>query len=289
VSPKQPHPFEEEAWLYALGVLDDENLAFFREHLASGCDACTRTIAEAEAAVAKIPLANEPRPLPSSARARIQERVLANSPVARAGPPPIRRRQPPRPRKRRAWTFIAAAVLLIGVLIIWLNKVRSERDAAMGQAADLKSRVAALQGTIARQVTEMSGFRRKLTEQTRLSELLGDPSLRIVELRARVGAEGARTRVFWSEAKRTGRFFAQGLPRLGPGKSYALWVMGEAGLSSAEPAGSFQTDEAGRASLSVVPPRHIAQVKAFAVTVEPEAGAPKEPTGPIVLIGWVGE
>jgi anti-sigma-K factor RskA len=287
VSPKQPHPFEEAVWLYALGVLDAENLAVFRAHLASGCDVCTRRIAEAEAVVAKIPFAIEPRPLPAGARARIRERVLTEPPVAHAGPPPIRRRRPPRRREILAWALAAAAVVAISVLVVWLNKVGNERDAAIGQIAHLKSRVAALQRTIAREVAETNGLRRKLTEETRLSELLRDPSLRIVDLRAKAGAEGARTRVFWSEAKRTGRLLEQGLPRLGAGKVYALWVMGEAGLSSAEPAGSFRIDEAGRASLSVAPPRHVAQVKAFAVTVEPEAGVLR-PTGPIVLIGRVG-
>jgi anti-sigma-K factor RskA len=287
VSPKQPHPFEEEAWLYALGVLDAENLALFRAHLASGCHACTRTIAEAEAVVAKIPFANEPRPLSADARARIRERVLAEPPVAHTGPPPIRRRRAPRQRELLAWAFAAAAVVAIGVLVVWLNEVGKERDAAIDQIAGLKSRVAGLEGTIAREVAETSGLQRKLAEQTRLSELLTDPSLRIVELRAKVGAEGARTRVFWSEAKRTGWLLAQGLPRLRAGKVYTLWVMGEAGRATAEPAGLFRTDDAGRASLSVPPPRNIAQVKAFAVTVEPQAGG-QRPTGPIVLIGQVG-
>ncbi len=194
---------------------------------------------------------------------------------------------PPRRRELFAWTLVTAAAAAILVLAIRVSTVGRERDAALRRIAELQSGVAALQGMIAREIAEVSDLRRKLAEQTRLVAFLEDPAARTVDLRGKAPAEGARARVLWNEAEQTGRLVARGLPVLEPGKIYELWVMDEAGLPSAAPAGLFRADAAGRGTLSVAPPKDFERVKAFAVTIEPEAGVPK-PTGPVVFMGRVG-
>jgi len=289
MSREHTHPFEETAWVYALGALDGDDLIAFRAHLASGCHLCGRAIAQGEAVAGQLPLAIEPRPLPADDRERIRERLLAQTPIARMGPPPIR--TPRAPRTARSRTFLSRALATMAaaaivVLAIRVSTITRARDAARQRIVEVESHVAALQGMIAGQVSELSDLRRKLAEQVRRVAFLEDPATRTVDLRGKPPAEGARGRIFWTEVEGTGRLVAQGLPRLEAGKIYALWVMDTRGLPSASPAGLFRADTSGRGTLTVAPPKDFGRVQVFAVTIEPEAGVPK-PTGPIALIGYL--
>jgi hypothetical protein len=77
-------------------------------------------------------------------------------------------------------------------------------------------------------------------------------------------------------------FIANNLPPLPPQKAYELWLIPVQGAPI--PAGVFKPDAHGSATVVNPPLPGGAEAKAFAITVENEAGA-TSPTMPIVMMG----
>jgi anti-sigma-K factor RskA len=77
-------------------------------------------------------------------------------------------------------------------------------------------------------------------------------------------------------------FMASNMPKLPPQKAYELWLIPKQGAPI--PAGVFQPDARGSATVVNPPLPAGADAKAFAITVEPEAGS-TTPTMPIVMLG----
>lgn len=78
-------------------------------------------------------------------------------------------------------------------------------------------------------------------------------------------------------------FVANNLQPLAPAKTYELWLIPASGQAPI-PAGTFQPDAAGNASLILPPLPKGVDAKAFGVTIEAAGGATK-PTLPIILVG----
>ena len=77
-------------------------------------------------------------------------------------------------------------------------------------------------------------------------------------------------------------FLANNMPPLPPQKTYELWLIPTSGAPI--PAGVFKPDAQGNASVVNPPLPAGTEAKAFAITVENEAGA-ATPTMPIVMVG----
>jgi anti-sigma-K factor RskA len=117
--------------------------------------------------------------------------------------------------------------------------------------------------------------RETIVQRDRLYDLLRDPTTRVIDLRGLQRAQ-ASGRAVWNEAK-GGLLVVSSLPPAPAGKAYAAWTI-TGGTPRA--AGLFQVDARGRAAHRVDATGR--DVDAFAVTLEPEAGA-AAPTGPMVL------
>jgi anti-sigma-K factor RskA len=77
-------------------------------------------------------------------------------------------------------------------------------------------------------------------------------------------------------------FLASNLPPVPAQKTYELWLIPTTGAPV--PAGVFQPDARGSATV-IDPPLPVGlEAKAFAITVEPESGS-STPTMPIVMLG----
>jgi anti-sigma-K factor RskA len=77
-------------------------------------------------------------------------------------------------------------------------------------------------------------------------------------------------------------FVANNMPALPPRKAYELWLIPAQGAPI--PAGVFKPDAHGSATVVNPPLPAGTEAKAFAVTVENEAGA-STPTMPIMMMG----
>jgi anti-sigma-K factor RskA len=117
--------------------------------------------------------------------------------------------------------------------------------------------------------------RDSLAQREGLHDLLRDPATRVIDLQGlqRAPASG---RALWNRAK-GGLIVVSSLPPATGGKAYAAWTISG---GTPRPAGLFQVDARGRAAHRVAATG--GDVDAFAVTLEPAAGAPA-PTGPMVL------
>ena len=89
-------------------------------------------------------------------------------------------------------------------------------------------------------------------------------------------------KAFYLRNRSTLLFVANNMPPLPPQKAYELWLIPAQGAPVA--AGVFKPDARGNASVVNPPLPGQMEAKAFAITVENEAGA-TTPTMPIVMMG----
>lgn len=97
------------------------------------------------------------------------------------------------------------------------------------------------------------------------------------------GPPKARAVVAWNPQRQTGTIKVANLPAAGRTKDYQLWAV-DAAHKEPISAGILHVDEDGVGQIQFKPIEPAHQVKAFAISLEREGGAPKK-EGPILLIG----
>ena len=177
-----------------------------------------------------------------------------------------------RPAGRASWVPWAAATAALAVLSALLTggMVASRYEARMGQMA---RETAAVRDRLRR---DEVALHEQLAVYREAVELLREPTTRVVALRGAGPSPEATGRVIWHD-RAGGQLVVGNLPAAPSGKAYELWTLGG---PAPRPAGVFKVDASGRGTHRVAPTG--GPVTEFAVTLEPEAGAPA-PTGPIVL------
>ena len=265
----------ELAPLSALDALDGDDRTGFEAHL-PGCAACRAELATHRAVVALLPLALAPAPPRPGLLKEIIERLPPTAPTVKALPAPVRR--PARPGTFALLASAAAIALAVGLVL-----VMQQRDAARRAADAAGQRADRLEVELVQLRTELSSARAMLAHERGLRELVAQPAARLATLAALPPAPGAAARVVWHPETREAWLLASGLAPAPPGKGYEVWVIGKA---APVPAGVFQVGADGKAVFRLPDVDETAQVKTFAVTVEPAEGTPA-PTGPMVLAGTV--
>jgi len=244
-TPRRPEP-HTLAGAYALDAIDGPDRARFERHLAR-CPACTaelRELREATARLAGAAAADPPADLiehvvAAAARTRQLPPAAARPPARRPGPGRLRRAAP-----RWVAAGLAAAVL-VGA-------------AAVGLAAADHHLSSVRQGDHA------------------IAVVLNAPDA--VLLTARVTAGGTAT-VVMSRQDRALVFTTDGLPPLGAGHCYQLWLMGQAGD---RPAGVLPAPD--HRMTSPVIATGLAAGDWVALTVEPVGRSPGSATAPILML-----
>ncbi len=245
------HDIEELLGAYALDAVDADEAAAIEAHLAD-CPRC-RSEVEAHREVAALLSSGTTTAVPDG----VWDRIAADLGEA---PPPVpievaldRRRAgaaaSARPRRALAGLAAAAAVVVVALMGAVLVNQRGDLD-------DLESEVAAAQ------------------DRGRLSELVGDPSTRVVELegdgegaRAFVGQDGASVLV------------ATALPALDDDRTYQLWGLPEGGEEMVSL--GVLGDDPDEAEFRVE-----GDITTLAITDEPGGGSP-DPTGDPLVVGML--
>jgi hypothetical protein len=239
--------------LYALRELPEAQAAEMRQHLES-CPQCRRELNEINSDIAIMALSTV-GPMPPQ---RSRERLLNSI-----------KNEPRRRRSlvmRRPWWSLAPyfALVLLAVfgLLLWRENstLRRRLDAAeqrsVQQAADLDR---------ARMVMDV----------------LTNPGANHYVLAADKNAvqpEGRASFIPWKGLV----FTASHMKRAPEGKTYQLWLIPEKGAPM--PAGTFNPDERGNASIIMPKWEKAPPAKMFAVTIEPDGGS-QTPTMPIIMAG----
>jgi anti-sigma-K factor RskA len=240
--------FAELYELYAMGVLDGEELAEFEQHLGAECQVCSAGIKRAGASMqflATLPEQVEPA-------GRLRERILASVGV----------RKPD-----RSWMVWLAATAALAIAVIWLAGQNLDRDRALVSA---RAEIRRTTADLANAQLALQFLNEPETKQVVFGQGKPLPPRGSVLLNAQRGV----------------LLIASHLPPAPAGKIYELWVIPKGGAP--KPSGLFQSNAQGDAVYLREGAVDMAGTGAIAVTVEPESGSNAPTTTPIVVAPVAG-
>jgi anti-sigma-K factor RskA len=250
--------FADDLSLHALGALQGEERQIVEKHLEE-CSACRQELEKLQGDLALLAFsASGPKP-PARSRDRLMA-AIAKEP----------RRAKLRQRARATWWnalgwAAALAAIVIGVLLRQQN-------------SDLRGRVAELE-------TSSSKQNQQLLEAKQLLATLASPDAAHFTLVAGKTPPQPQGKAIYVRSSGMLVFLASNLPAIPPQKTYELWLIPTSGAPI--PAGLFKPDARGAAAVIHPPLPTGVEAKAFAITVEPEAGS-SAPTSQPVMVGTGG-
>lgn len=255
----QHEQFADDLALYAVNALEAEDRVKLEAHLQT-CADCRRELEQLRGDGALLAISTTgPRP-PARSRQRLLDaisEVPANLPQAQRAPEAYR----PRTWGWLGWVVAAAAMILAGVLWQANNVLRQSLD------------------TIA---ATRESENRELKEMMRVLAPIRSPRAQRVTLVPVKNSAQPQGKVFYLRNSGGLVFIANSLAALPPQKAYELWLIPTKG--NPIPAGVFKPDARGSATVVNPPLPQNTEAKAFAITIENEAGA-ATPTMPIVMMG----
>ena len=245
--------FAEDLALLALGSLKGEERVALERHL-EDCPGCRRELEQLRGDMALMALSAGGATPPLRSRQRLMEAV-AREP-----------RRAATPASRGWWSFVpwaAAAAMALGLVVLWL------------QNSDLQQRLASVESDSSRQQAELQRAREVV------STLTATDAMRVTLVAAKIPPlpEG---KAIYVRDRSSLIFLASNFQALPPQKAYELWLIPTNGAPI--PAGVFKPDARGSATVVNPPLPTGVEAKAFAITIEPEAGS-TAPTMPILMIG----
>ncbi len=253
--------FGEDLALYAVNALEGEHRAQLEQHLAA-CAECRLELEQLRGDGALLALSTAgPKP-PARARARLLNAIAQESTVA---VPAKTAREPIRAGKGTwGWLgWVAAAAMVVLAALLW------------NENAALKQSLAAMSDESAQATRELEDLRKVA------GPILSPQAQRItvVSLKTPPQPQG---KAFYLRNRNSLVFVASNMPQLPPHKAYELWLVPTQGAPIA--AGVFKPDARGSGTIVNPPLPSGVEAKAFAITVEDEAGVPHATT-PIIMMG----
>jgi len=256
---KTHEQFADDLAQYALGELTGPECQELEDHLGN-CAACRRELYALRGDLGLLGLSSSGAKPPARSRERLMQ-ALAAEPrrVSSAVPAPAAS-----PTKSWAWIPTLAAVLLaVAATILWVKVSRFNNE-----------------------IVELSNRNQdqsvQLEQMNQELRLLTSPDAIHVSLAPQKAPRQPSGTAIYSPTQNRMLFLASNLVLPPAGKAYELWVIPATGAPI--PAGVFKPDDHGNAVLTNRTIPEGVQAKAFAVTLENEAGSDK-PTSPILLIG----
>lgn len=250
--------FAEDLPLYALGCLEGNQKAALDQHLEE-CASCRRDLEQLRGDTALLALsASGPRP-PARAQTRLMDAI--------AEEPRGQRAEKARTSWGPAFGWAAAVAMIVVAAVMW------------NQNAQLKSSLAALQGLSEQQRFELGKARHVV------DTLTAQDVQRVDVMPVGLKQPPPQGKAIYSRQNNGLIFLASNLLPLPAQKTYELWIIPAQGAPI--PAGIFKPDARGGAMvINPTIPTGV-EAKAFAITIEPEAGS-TTPTMPIVMLGAGG-
>jgi anti-sigma-K factor RskA len=270
------HISREDLALYAMENLPGQETSGIRVHL-STCADCRLELAKVAGDLAFVGLSVEQQPLPAGLRDRFLSK-LAVTPHE----PTMKREEEARLGSPHLATQVVAFVPRRG-FGFWLPWALA---AALGIVAiALGVQNVALNDELRNESGMVTNLAAKASRAQQVLEVLTSPSAQHVTLRPSKGPVQPTGRATYLPDRGGLIFQANDLQPLPAGKTYELWVIPANGKPPI-PAGLFEPDARGTASV-VLPDLPVGvAAKAFGVTVEQAAGS-ATPTAPILLTGSV--
>jgi anti-sigma-K factor RskA len=256
---KTHEQFADDLALYALNELTGSERQEFEQHLET-CASCRREVQALRGDMGLLALSTAGPNPPARSKERLM-RAIAAEPRGVSAPAAEKAR-----RRGFVWAWIptlAAVALLLLAAALKLDNARLEED------------LASLSSLHRSTASELA----KAEDQLRL---LSAPDAVQVSLSAQAEPRKPHATAIYSPSQKRMMLMASNLAPVPAGKAYELWVIPTVGAPM--PAGMFKPDEHGNSLMMdhAMPEGVVA--KAFAVTLENEAGSDK-PTSPILIVG----
>jgi Anti-sigma-K factor rskA len=248
--------YAEDLALYAVNALMGENRAKLAAHLA-GCTSCRLELEQLRADTALLALtAVGPRP-PQRARQRFLDAIAREPRISVARKTPAR-------RQWSGWLgWAATAAVLVFAFSLWRDNMALHDMLATADFRDAENA-------------------RELAELRKIAMPIMDPAAERVTLVAAKTPPQPQGKAYYMKNRSGLVFMASNMPPLPSEKAYELWLIPMTG--SPIPAGMFKPDARGNATVVNPPLPAGVEAKAFAVTMEDEAGSPA-PTSPVLMSG----
>lgn len=269
-----PHEqFRDDLPLYAAGALTVEESKQMESHLAE-CAACREELRGFQEAVSYVAMAVQPEAPPPHVKAQLLARLEDERPAVGVGA-----RQPgvtteTRPFRGRSWLgawfwvpAFATACLAMLSIGLWIQ------DRALFRELRQQERITA----------ELSANQQVLEKARALIDTLTAADAQHITLAAAGVKPQPEAKAVYSVQQHSLVLLAGNLNPLPAHKVYELWLLPASGAAPV-PAGTFQPDAQGSATLVLSQFAGGTAAKGFAVTIENEPGA-SVPTMPIVLVG----
>ena len=249
--------FDELFSLYALGLLEGEDLRKVEEHLRTGCEECRKVFKETESALSLLPYSLRDSPLSPELRDKVWERIESAEKVKEQSSAPDFW------SKLQAVGFrLGGAVALVLLIFLFISNL-------------------SLRSSLTRQQQEVSRMKEQASAQSDMMEFIHAPNVMVVNFTAPGPNSKAHGKLLWNTKNKEAVFYALGIPASNDGKTYQFWVVeGNAVVSM----GMFKADRSGINMMKLKSMPEHDRVKKLIVTVEPEGGMP-EPTGEVCLTG----
>ncbi len=256
---KTHEQFADDLALYALDELTGAERREFEEHLQT-CAACRRELQALRSDLGLLGLSSVGPQPPARSKDRLMRTIAAE-------PRGVSLPDRAAPRQRNWRLLLIPALAALGLLFIVVGFWRSNFG--------LRDQLAELRNRNQDQTIQLDRLNQELT-------LLTSPDAVHVSLNPQKSARQPSGTAIYSPSKKRMMFMASNLPAVSEGKAYELWIIPASGAPVA--AGVFKPDEHGNAVMMDHRMPEGVEAKAFAITVENEAGSDK-PTSPIMLMG----
>lgn len=261
---------EELLPFYVLDALTEEEKEQVEAYLARHPEARAQ-MQDLQSGASALPYAVSPVEPPRKVKESLMARVNADARVGEAHSvrAPSARSTPSEPTRRRFRfedIFRVLSLAAAGVAILWAFVLNTQVGRLEGEIASLHEQVAAQSQSIDELVENLP--------QTNESDVItvslnstGDGSRPLGQLIANPNDKSAVVVI-------------SGLPPLEPGKTYQVWLIGEAPVS----AGFLTVDENGQSVLIVTSEESIGSFNALGISIEPEGGSEQPTPDQIVVL-----
>jgi anti-sigma-K factor RskA len=274
---------------YAADALETSERRTVEAHLASGCPRCAGDLAQAQALLARLPLALNSVTASANAKQRIFNQIDATTnPITDALDSGVLTIPPSAGGVSLLKLVVSSAIAAsIAIFVAFAlnhqyNKQQSLRIATLQGLIDERQKVVdQQQKSVEQQQYEMKLLNKKINTTTQFIALLQQPDVKSVPLQGQA-QNSATARLYWSPSTNKCCLVASGLQPLDIKKTYELWFIPPG--KDPIPAGVFDADPQGRGALEFDLPKDLAPTVIAAITDEPSGGRPK-PTGQIQIKG----
>ncbi|HSS99623.1 MAG TPA: anti-sigma factor [Terriglobales bacterium] len=246
--------FAEDLALYALGALKGNDLVDLEKHLAD-CPACRNELAALRGDMALMALSTAGATPPKRSEQRLMDAIHREPRAIKA-----------RKAGGRWWGalgWVSAVVMAAAAFWFWR------------QSDSMALRLAKMQNQFSAQTIE-------LQKASEIVATLTAPDAQVVNVAAPNTPPQPQGKAIYVRDRSSLVFIASNLPTPPSQKAYELWLIPTQGAPI--PAGVFKPNARGNATIVNPPLPANVQAKAFALTIEPEAGS-ITPTMPILLVG----